>query len=167
MHEYQALDRLYNAGAAAPRPVAVSENAILMSYHGDERMAASTLNEVSLDGDEARKLFHKAMHNVELMLRLGYVHGDLSAYDILYWQNDITIIDFPQITSVEGNRQAYAILQRDIERVCDYFDRQGVDCDAETIADSFWQRYRALNANERAADDALAAQTLFGIEDND
>jgi serine/threonine-protein kinase RIO1 len=35
MHEYTALDRLYEAGAAVPRPVSSSANAVLMSYHGD------------------------------------------------------------------------------------------------------------------------------------
>ena len=43
MHEYTALERLYEAGAAVPQPVAASENAILMGYCGDNGTAAPTL----------------------------------------------------------------------------------------------------------------------------
>ena len=32
MHEYTTLERLYQAGAAVPQPIAAAENAILMSY---------------------------------------------------------------------------------------------------------------------------------------
>jgi RIO kinase 1 len=32
MHEYKAMERLHQAGAAVPQPIAASENAILMSY---------------------------------------------------------------------------------------------------------------------------------------
>ena len=141
MYEYTTLERLYQAGAAVPKPFAASENGILMGYCGDEQMAAPTLNEVTLEAEEAKVLFAEVLRNVELMLQNDMVHGDLSAYNILYWEGSITLIDFPQVTNIQNNTQAYSILERDITRVCDYFTEQGVECDPEQLSNDLWRRY--------------------------
>ncbi len=142
-YEFTTLQRLHRAGAAVPKPVASGENAILMGYQGDANLAAPTLIEIGLDFDEAHELFDEVVRNIEIMLSLGLVHGDLSAYNILYWEGEITLIDFPQVVSVEGNRQAYAIFRRDVTRVCEYFARQGVEHDAEALAWLLWSSARA------------------------
>ena len=33
------------------------------------------------------------MHKVELFLACDRIHGDLSAYNVLYWQGNVTLID--------------------------------------------------------------------------
>ena len=104
MHEYTSMERLYQAGAAVPRPVASTENSILMSYYGDGTRGAPTLNEVSLDVDEAEVLLQEVLRNVELFLQHELIHGDLSAYNILYWEGAITVIDFPQVVDCSTNR---------------------------------------------------------------
>jgi RIO kinase 1 len=141
MHEFTTLETLFKAGAAVPRPLSYSDNAVLMTYIGDARENAPTLHQVRLGKEEARGLFAKIMHNVELMLQHQLVHGDLSAYNVLYWQGDVTLIDFPQVINYHTNRDAFPILRRDIQRLCEYFARQGVDCDDQAIADDLWQRY--------------------------
>lgn len=141
MHEYAALERLHQDGAAVPRPVAPGENAILMSYHGDAAMAAPTLNSINLDREEAQALFQEVLRNIDLMLQHELIHGDLSPYNILYWEGEIVIIDFPQVVNLRTNPKAKFILQRDVQRTCEYFAGQGVDCDPQTIFDEFWQRY--------------------------
>ena len=156
MHEYTAMERLHRAGAAVPQPVAASENAILMGYRGDAQVAAPTLNEVDLDREEANTLFREVLRNVELMLRHHLIHGDLSAYNILYWEGEITLIDFPQVTDVRTNNRAYAMLERDITRVCQYFARQGVRCDADAIMQGFWSRHVQIDPNERAEEAFMA-----------
>jgi RIO kinase 1 len=140
-YEYETLKLLHSDGAAVPQPFASGENAILMSYYGDERRAAPTLNEVSLGPNDARRLFQVTLENIELMLRHGVIHGDLSAYNILFWEGQITLIDFPQVTDCHSNSRARAILQRDITRVCEYFARQGVASDPQRIMQEFWQRH--------------------------
>ena len=141
MHEYTALEQLYQAGAAVPQPIAADENAILMSYHGDAHMPAPTLDQVSLEPDEAASLFREALRNIELMLKHDLIHGDLSAYNILYWEGDIVIIDFPQVTALYTNSHAYSVLRRDVVRVCEYFARQGVPCDPEDVLGELWYEY--------------------------
>jgi RIO kinase 1 len=146
MHEYNTLDTLYRAGANVPQPLAASENAILMSYFGDVHMAAPTLNEVRLEREEAEPLFHKVLRNIELMLQQGMIHGDLSAYNILYWEGEIILIDFPQVTNSRANSNAHFILRRDIERICEYFARQGVKTDALIILNGLVERYMKMEA---------------------
>jgi len=152
MYEYNTLQRLYKVGASVPKPISNAENAILMGYCGDENLAAPALGGVTLDEDEAKPLFYETLRNIELMLQNGMIHGDLSAYNILYWEGEITLIDFPQVTNSHSNSQAYPILQRDITRVCEYFADQGVDSDPEAIMRRLWKRYVELDAEIRAAD---------------
>ncbi len=141
MHEYQTLEKLHAAGGAIPQPVAAADNAIMMGYVGDVDSAAPLLSEVRLEREEAVPLFKEVMRNVRLMLDLGWIHGDLSAYNILYWAGEITLIDFPQVSDVHNNSQAHFILQRDVERVCEYFQKQGVRCHPDRIVADLWKRY--------------------------
>jgi len=141
MHEYTCLERLWRAGAKVPEPLACTSNAILMSYHGDRNGAAPQLNTVALEPSEASLLFRQVLDNVAMMLEHDLIHGDLSAYNILYWDGSITIIDFPQIINCFDNPYAHRILARDIRRVCDHFGRQGVPTDADALLDEYWGRY--------------------------
>ena len=152
MHEFTTLERLYEAGAAVPQAISSAENALLMGYCGDENMAAPALSEVSLDEDEAKPLFIETIRNIEIMLQNGMIHGDLSAYNILYWEGEITLIDFPQVTDSRGNTHARDILARDVTRVCEYFADQGVANDPQDILYHLWKRYVELDARLQAAD---------------
>ncbi|MGI6206702.1 MAG: RIO1 family regulatory kinase/ATPase [Anaerolineae bacterium] len=156
MHEYNIMSQLYRAGAAVPRPIAAGDNAVLMAYVGDENIGAPTLSEVDLGPGEPEPLFAEVMRNVELMLSHGVVHGDLSAYNLLYWEGAITVIDWPQVTNVTTNRQARFIFNRDVTRVCQYFATQGVHRDPAALAEELWQRY----VGDRSDEEALEAQMV-------
>jgi len=80
------------------------------------------------------------------MLRHGMIHGDLSAYNILYWEGQIVLIDFPQVTNTHGNSNAHFILRRDVERICEYFARQGVHADASAILDRLTRRHLTIES---------------------
>ncbi len=108
MYEVTTLDRLYTSGVAVPKPISSAPNAILMGYVGDEQMAAPTLHEVKLSPHRAQAMLEEMIHYVELMLQIDLIHGDLSAYNILYWEEKMTIIDFPQVTSSKNNPHARA-----------------------------------------------------------
>ena len=162
MYEYATLEQLRRAGGAVPEPYGANENAILMGYRGDERQAAPTLQEVRLGHREAKPLFDEVLRNVDLLLAHGLVHGDLSAYNVLYWEGAITLIDFPQVTSVHGNPSAQTILERDVRRICEYFARQGVSSDAERLAADLWEAYGARDYPE-----ALDLKDLDELDESD
>ncbi len=164
MYEYTTLQKLHAAGAAVPRPVGVADNAILMAYIGDEHIPAPTLNEIRLDREEAGRLFTDVLRNLELLLEHNLIHGDLSPYNILYWAGEITLIDFPQVTTLHSedgsiNSEAHFLLERDIRRVCDYFHRQGVRTHPAKILDTYWQRYAHPNPDELLADLSRAGES--------
>jgi RIO kinase 1 len=152
MYEFTTLTQLYAAGAAVPKPVGAGENAILMEYKGDENGAAPPLSQISLDRDEAEPLFHEVVRNIELMANIGLIHGDLSAYNVLYWEGQVTLIDFPQVTNSRGNRNAELILRRDITRVCEYFAGQGVRTDPDEVMERVW-----VPQEELASEDLMIA----------
>jgi RIO kinase 1 len=156
MHEYKAIERLHQLGGTVPRPYATSENAILMEYVGDAQMAASTLNRIRLEPDEAEPLFREVMRNVELMLQCEMVHGDLSAYNILYWEGQITLIDFPQVVDTYRNREARRILERDVTRICEYFRRQGAEHDPVAITEELWNEYGEPDPYELVPDESFS-----------
>src|SRR5215207_8335898 len=137
-YEFQTLELLRAAGADVPKPYAMEKNAILMGYIGDLTSAAPTLNTVTLEPDEVRPLFDRVIWNVDLLLSNHRIHGDLSAYNILYWDGDITLIDFPQVVPPESNPTAWTIFQRDVTRICQYFATQGLKVSARKLATELW-----------------------------
>jgi RIO kinase 1 len=137
-HEFRALNSLHAAGADVPVAHARGNNAILMSYIGGPDTAAPTLNSIDLDRVEARQLFERVVRNIEIMLSQERIHGDLSAYNILYWEGKITLIDFPQVINPHENRSAYRIFERDVTRVCEYFTRQGLKLKPHKLAAEIW-----------------------------
>lgn len=140
-HEYKTLLTLYQLGADVPQAFALNDNTVLMTYYGDLSIGAPTLHEVDLSKREAKPLFQRVIHNIELMLSQDMVHGDLSSYNILYWDGDIILIDFPQVSMTQYNTNARMILERDITRVHDYFASRGVKCDVSDLTDKLWRKY--------------------------
>ena len=141
-HEYETLRVLHEAGADVPGPLTQGENAILMEYLGDGEGAAPTLHEVSLEPDEAGRLFSRLMENVRLFLSRHQIHGDLSAYNVLYWEGNFRVIDFPQAVDPVTNPSAFSLLVRDVERLCQYFAKYGIEAHAIRLAEDLWRRYR-------------------------
>ena len=140
-YEYQTLEILYKAGADVPKPYAMENNAILMGFVGDHANAAPTLHSISLDLDEAKPLFERVIHNIDLMLAHDRIHGDLSAYNILYWDGDIRLIDFPQVVMPEANPASWNIFLRDVTRICQYFSTQGIKRDPRKLASELWTSF--------------------------
>jgi RIO kinase 1 len=141
--EYNIMRQLHDAGADVPDVVAQSGNAILMEYFGDERAAAPMLFRAALNRDQAETILRRIIDNVTLWLQHHLVHGDLSPYNILYWEERIVAIDFPQALDARSNPSARSLLVRDLENVCGYFVKYGIRADAGRIANALWANYQA------------------------
>jgi RIO kinase 1 len=138
--EVATLRLLFDAGADVPRVYANNDNAILMDYFGEVDWPAPVLQNVTLDKREARRLFDRILFNVDLMLANNRIHGDLSAHNILYWEGEAKIIDFPQAVNPDINPYAYEIFQRDVTRVCQYFTKYDIQSDPAKLAQQMWSR---------------------------
>ena len=139
--EYATLTTLHAAGARVPQPFMRAGNAILMTYFGDANAAAPLLHATTLDSTDAPALFCGVLDEIALWLRYRRIHGDLSAYNMLYWEGQITVIDFPQAVDPISNTNAATLLTRDIANVCRAFRPYGIKADAEVITDRLWSRF--------------------------
>jgi RIO kinase 1 len=136
--EWETLRLLAITGAPVPRPIAATEEAILMGYVGDEADPAPQLRSYRPDPDEAEALFRQVVHAIEMMLYRNVVHGDLSAYNVLVWDGRIVVIDLPQAIDPRKNRHARGMLERDVTRICEHFARFGVSTSPGRIVDDLW-----------------------------
>jgi len=135
--ECEVLRRLREAGADVPRVIGARGSAILMEYIGDEDGPAPMLRDVRLGVEEARRLFDRIVANLEVFLKAGIVHADLSPYNILYWRGDIRIIDFPQAVDLWVTADAADLFARDVQNVCDFFADFGVRCSTTEVLRRF------------------------------
>ena len=115
----------------------------LMEYVGDDVTPAPQLRTVVLSAREAAGVFESLMESVERMLGSNCVHGDLSAYNVLYWKRRPVVIDFPQSIDARENPNAFALLARDIENVhghCAKFTDE-LPANPLKLAIGLWERY--------------------------
>lgn len=139
--EYETLQALHQAGGDAPMPVARSESVIVMEYVGDDQAPAPMLSSVDFDAAGARAAFDQVMRNVELLLACDRVHGDLSPHNVLYHRGRAVLIDFPQAVDARFNPNARDLLARDVENICRFAARHGVETDAPRITHELWGRF--------------------------
>lgn len=137
--EYDVLRRLHAAGATVPKPLAQAGNAVLMEYVGDERGPAPLLQAAELLRERAAALFWQVVENISLWLDCGLVHADLSGYNLLYWQDRITAIDFPQAVDAYANPHAFDFLHRDVTNVVKCFSRYGISVDPDALTWDLWE----------------------------
>jgi RIO kinase 1 len=132
-HELDVMTRAWDAGADVPYPVESTSDGMLMQYVGGLDGAAPRLAQARLDRAAAREAWAQLQENLRTLLEVGIVHSDLSAYNILWWDDRIWIIDFPQAVDLAHSPHGFDFLHRDVANVCRWFSRHGVDCDAEEV----------------------------------
>jgi RIO kinase 1 len=122
-NEYNSMQKLYEDGAYIPKPLAMTNNSILMEYIGDKDSPAPRLVDVKLTQADAYEVFNKVLVNLEIFLRNNLVHGDLSEYNILLWNKNPIIIDFPQMLLLGNNQNAFRMLSKDINNMHSFFSK--------------------------------------------
>jgi RIO kinase 1 len=82
---------------------------------------------------EIRSAFTQLIDNLRLLVEAGFVHADLSAYNLLWWQDELWFIDFPQTVDVTTNPHALDYLHRDLTNICGWFARRGETIDVDEL----------------------------------
>jgi len=141
--EYDLLMKCFKAGAHVPTPIGRVGNYLTMRFIGDGTEPAPQLKDVELENPEVA--LDQILDDYLIMYRdVHYVHGDLSRYNILWWQNRPWIIDVPQAYEVGVHcnmMKAEALLRRDLKNVLGYFESYGIYRDAEHILSVFLSEY--------------------------
>ncbi|MHA1964707.1 MAG: RIO1 family regulatory kinase/ATPase domain-containing protein [Candidatus Thorarchaeota archaeon] len=145
--EFDVLQDCFNAGVRIPTPISRVANYLTMRFIGDGETPAPQLREVELDDPEAvmNEIFDQYL---KMYRDAHYTHGDLSAYNILWWKNQPWIIDVPQSETVNkwsDMNKVELFLRRDINNVLRYFTSYGLERDPEHILNVFLDAYIPSN----------------------
>jgi RIO kinase 1 len=125
--EFAALTQLYRAGLPVPYPVQVLGTELLLEFIGEaDGTAAPRLAETRPDHEELASLWDQLVTALCGLARLGYAHGDLSAYNLLVHEGRLVIIDVPQIVDVIANPRGAEFLTRDAANVGRWFTARGL-----------------------------------------
>ena len=124
-HELDMLEQAWAAGVNVPYPLGARGDGLLMQFVGDEERAAPSLAQARLDPSEICSARAQLIENLELLVGAGFVHADLSAYNLLWWEEQLWFIDFPQAVDVTINPHAFDYLYRDVTNVGSWFARHG------------------------------------------
>jgi RIO kinase 1 len=73
------------------------------------------------------------MSNLRTFLEAGIVHADLSPYNVLWWDERLWFIDFPQAVDLVANPHGFELLHHDVTTMCTWFTRRGLACDADAL----------------------------------
>jgi len=115
--EYNILEELNQWNTYVPKVYLLLENAILMEYIGDGEKPAPRIADIQLEPEVRKEIYGIIMDHINLFKNLGFVHGDLSVYNILWHNNKPYIIDFPQIIYINSNSNWYSKYKNDLENV--------------------------------------------------
>jgi RIO kinase 1 len=141
--EFDVLQDCFNAGVRIPTPISRVANYLTMRFIGDAETPAPQLREVELDDPETvmNEIFDQYL---KMYRDAHYTHGDLSAYNILWWKSHPWIIDVPQSETVNkwsDMNKVELFLRRDINNVLRYFTSYGIERDPEHILNVFLDAY--------------------------
>jgi len=111
--EYKNLMFVGNLGIPCPKPLDYKKNVLLMEYIGDGDPAPTAKK---LPPKEPKKWLKEIMKYVKKMEKKGFVHGDLSEYNVLNFNEKPIIIDWSQ-SIFEDHPLFEKLVERDIKNV--------------------------------------------------
>ena len=126
-HEFDVLAAWWEVGVPVPYPVSTDRStSVLLEYLGDDGGAAPRLAQAGLGVAAIDDAWHQLLGALHLVVDAGWVHADLSAYNLLWWNDQVWLIDVPQAVELHRATNGYELLHRDVINVCRWFASKGV-----------------------------------------
>ncbi|MEI2811425.1 MAG: RIO1 family regulatory kinase/ATPase, partial [Nocardioides sp.] len=134
MAEWGALVRLWSAGVAVPYPVQLDGTELLMELITDEAGdPAPRLAQTRPDSALLADYYEQIVDAMRALADAGWVHGDLSPYNLLATGSRIVLIDLPQVIDLAANPAGFDFLLRDCRNVCNWFNSRGLAVDEQEL----------------------------------
>ena len=127
--EYRNLLIARESGVRAPTPLTLKSNIVVMEYIGDKEPAPKLKDSIPMDLEEFSS---EVVNFMKKLYKGGYIHGDLSAFNILNWNQKPVFIDFSGCTPLRAS-DAEDLLVRDVKNVIDFFNKKGLELDKEKV----------------------------------
>lgn len=131
--EYRNLLKAREANVSVPTPITFLNNVLVLEFVGDNGMIAPKLKDAV--PKNLKGFFEKIIANIKNLYKAGLVHADLSAFNILNYNEKPIFIDFSQGTELESS-MANEYLQRDIRNVCNFFRKIGLKVDESRVKEN-------------------------------
>lgn len=126
--EYRNLEKAQEV-VRSPEPVAYQKNILVMGFIGEDFKPYPKLKEVEIENPQLG--YEQVIGGIEeLWKEEEIVHGDLSEYNLLVEHDKLAWIDFSQGVH-KSHPEAQELLRRDINRVAEFFEKQGADTDSQ------------------------------------
>ena len=139
--EHHNLAELHALGLAVPCPLGWQDQTVLMDMLGNPEHPAQQLREVRLTTEQAVSAHDRLQQDILTMLTHDRVHGDLSAYNVLWHDGQPWIIDCPQVVDPRCYPASYDMLHRDARNLLGHFTRYGVHQDIPGWVDDIWHTW--------------------------
>ncbi|TYJ42144.1 hypothetical protein E1A91_A03G068300v1 [Gossypium mustelinum] len=124
--EMRNLMRLKAAGIRCPTPLLLRLHVLVMEFIGKAGWAAPRLKVAALSLDKLRECYVEMIVAMQtLYQKCKLVHGDLSEYNILFYEGHLYIIDVSQAVDLD-HPHALDFLREDCIHVSDFFKKHGV-----------------------------------------
>ncbi|XP_038975633.1 serine/threonine-protein kinase RIO1-like [Phoenix dactylifera] len=124
--EMRNLLRVKAAGIRCPTPLLLRLHVLVMEFIGKSGWAAPRLKDAALSEDKLREGYVEIITIMRtLYQKCKLVHGDLSEYNILYFEGHLYIIDVSQAVDLD-HPCALDFLKEDCVHVSDFFKKHGV-----------------------------------------
>ncbi|RDI71374.1 serine/threonine-protein kinase RIO2 [Halopelagius longus] len=144
--EYEALEDLY-PDVSVPRPVDQNRHAIVM-----EKLEGVELGKAKLADEQAVGVLDLILAEVAAAYEAGYVHADMSEYNVAVAENGVTVFDWPQAVPTDHDN-ARELLARDVKNLLGYFRRKYPSAMPEAV-------------DEPSVCDAVAADEFETVRDH-
>ncbi|WP_101295522.1 serine/threonine-protein kinase RIO2 [Halegenticoccus soli] len=145
--EYEALETLFPR-VSVPRPVDHNRHAIVM-----DKLEGVELARTKLDSTQVVGVLDLVLREVATAYEEGFVHADMSEYNVAVSERGVTIFDWPQAVPTDHDN-ARELLERDVSNLVRYFRRKhpaevsdsiDVPAVAAAVADSSFETVRAFS----------------------
>lgn len=127
--EYKNLLKAQTALVKAPKPIAIMNHVLIEEMIGDEEPALPLKD---AHPEQAKEFLEKIIAEMKKLYEHGLIHGDLSSFNILNFQEEPYLIDFSQGTVIK-TLNAEELLERDIKNIVKFFKKLGVKYNFEEI----------------------------------
>ena len=134
--EYKNLLKAKKGKVNVPNPIDFLNNVLVLEFIGKGNEIAQKLKDKF--PENKRQFFNKTISNIKKLYKVGLVHADLSAFNILNFDEKPVFIDFSQATILDHPR-ATEFLERDIKNICSFFTKLGLKIDEEKVIKSIKQ----------------------------
>lgn len=127
--EFRNLMKAREAGIRVPIPITFLDNILVLEMIGDEQPAPKLKD---LPPTNKKIFFDKIVEYMRLYWKAGFVHGDLSKFNILNYHGVPVFIDFSQATTTQS-MHAKELLQRDVTNILNFGQKQGFKMDKDNV----------------------------------